>query len=120
MATETDIVEYHKGEYISLLFYSKDRLGNPTPSAATNAVVMTISENQSGTPLLTLTAASGNVVLNNATTAEYIIQMFENDLSLLIEGRTYYYNIWNWNTATPTVQTLQAKGRLVLLNSIEP
>lgn len=120
MATETDITEYHKGEYIRILLYTKNRTGSPTPSPETHTVVMTVSDTLNGEPLITYTEASGNITLSNATTAEYLIEIFEEDQTLLVEGRTYFYNIWNWSNSTPTVQNLQVKGRLILQNSIEP
>lgn len=120
MATETDITEYHKGEYIRILLYTKNRAGAATPNASTHSVVMTVSDTPEGAPIVTYTEASGNITLNNPTTAEYLIEIFEEDQTLLAEGRTYFYNIWNWSNSTPTVQNLQVKGRLVLQNSIEP
>lgn len=119
MATETDITEYHKGEYIRILLYTKNRAGAATPNADIHTVAMTVSETVSGAPIVTFNQASGNITLNNPATAEYLIEIFEEDQALLVEGRTYYYNIWNWANATPDVQNLQVKGRLILQNSIE-
>lgn len=119
MATETDITEYHKGEYIRILLYTKNRTGAATPNPETHAVSMTVGETPNGAPLVTFDEASGNIVLNNPATAEYLIEIFEEDQALLVEGRTYYYNIWNWSDSTPNVQNLQVKGKFILQNSIE-
>lgn len=115
MATELDIVEYHKGEYVEIDFFAKNRDGTVLTSPASQVVTMTIGETASGDPLLTFTTTGGKIVLTDAPTAKFTIGLLEADLTTLIEGRTYFYNIWV-GTSQPT---LQAKGRFVLQNSIE-
>ena len=117
MANEVAINEYHKGEYIRILFYPKNRLGEALP--AESSVVMTISETANGLPLKTLTEETGNITYNNPTTGEYLIEIFKEDVADLVEGRAYYYNLWAWLDATPTVKSLQAMGEFTLKSSIE-
>ena len=117
MANEVAINEYHKGEYIRILFYPKNNLGQPLP--AESSVAMTISETASGAPIKTFTEETGNVSYNNPTTGEYLIEIFKVDVADLVEGRAYYYNLWSWLDAAPTVKSLQAMGEFTLKSSIE-
>lgn len=120
MATEASITEYHKGEYVRILFYAKNRAGEVLPNPSQHTVTMTVGESPEGSALLTLSTTNGKITLNNEATAEFIINIYEADQTNLVEGRSYYYNIWTWSDATPTVQSLQAKGDLILKSSIEP
>lgn len=120
MATETSITEYHKGEYVRILFYAKNRAGEALPNAASHTIVMTVANDASSSPFLTLSTTDGDIVLNNESTAEFIINLYEADQVNMVEGRSYYYNIWSWSNSTPTVQSLQAKGDFILKSSIEP
>lgn len=114
MPAIVDITEYHKGEHVEITFFAKDRDGTPLDNAATQTITMTVSETVSGAPIATFTTG-GDITLVDGPTAKFLISLSASDLNSLVEGKTYYYNIWSGTTQ----KTLQAYGKFVLQYSIE-
>ena len=114
MPALVDIIEYHKGEHVEITFFAKDRDGTPLDNAATANITMTIGESVEGAPILTFTTG-GDITNTDVPTAKYLISLSTTDLASLIEGRSYYYNIWSGTTQ----RTLQAYGKFLLKPSIE-
>lgn len=115
MATETNIDQYHKGEYVEIDFFAKNRDGTALTNPASQVVTMTIGESVDGLPMLVFTTASGEITLTDAPTSKFTIGLSTANLEDLVEGRTYYFNIW----VGTTQRTLQAFGKFILQNSIE-
>lgn len=115
MPAIVDITEYYKGEHVEITFFAKNRDNTPLTNPASQTITMTIGESNSGVPSLTFTTASGDITLSDAPTARFLISLSASDLNTLVEGKTYYYNIWSGTTQ----KTLQASGRFVLQFSIE-
>jgi len=118
MSAQVDITEFYKGELLEANFLAKNRDNTPLTSPGSATVSMTISETLSGSPLVAFTTSTGQISLTDIPTASYLIRLSPTDLILLTENKTYYYNIWTWQTSTE--KTLQADGRFILKNSIEP
>lgn len=114
MPAFVDITEYYKGEHVEITFFAKDRDNTPLDNAASQTITMTIGESVGGVPLLTFTTG-GDITLVDGPTAEFLISLSASDLTSLVEGKTYYYNIWSGTTQ----KTLQASGKFVLQYSIE-
>lgn len=114
MATETDIIEFYKGEYVEIDFFAKNRDGSVLSSPSTQTVAFTVAETQEADPLLSFSTVD-KITLSDEATAKFTIGLLATDLTAMIEGRTYYYNIW----VGTTQRTMQAKGKFVLQKSIE-
>ncbi len=115
MATKANIEGFHKGEYIEIVLLAKDRDGSVITTPASQLVSFTVGDTPAGTPSLTFTTVTGEVVLTDAPTGEFTVQLEASDLSTLLENRTYYYNLWS--ELSPSQPLLQAKGKFKLLNS---
>lgn len=118
MAANTDITGFYKGEVVDITFLAKNRDGSVISSPATAVVSMTISGNPKDAPALTFSTATGKISLVSVPLGSFRILLEETDLDSLVEGKTYYYNIWTWQD--PTQKTLQAYGKFNLQNSIDP
>jgi len=118
MATETNITEFYKGEYLQITFFAKDRNGAVIETPASQIITLTISDTPEGIPTHTFGTATGEITLTNATTGEFTIYLTAIKMATLLEGRSYYYNIWTGLSANQIV--LQALGKLTLKKSVEP
>jgi hypothetical protein len=114
MPSSVDITQYFKGEHVEITFFAKDRDNSPLDNAASATITMTVAETTNGAPFVTFSTAS-DITLVDAPTAEFLISLSATDLTPLMEGRTYYYNIWSGTTQ----KTLQAFGKFLLQPSIE-
>lgn len=118
MAANTDITGFYKGEVVDITFLAKNRDGSILNSAATATVSMTIGVTPKDEPSLEFTTVSGKITLVSAPAGSFRIYLDTTDLTTLVEGKVYYYNIWTWQTGTE--KTLQAYGKFILQNSISP
>jgi len=118
MAANIDITGFHKGEVVDIIFFAKNRDGSVLTSPATATVSMTIGGSPKDPPTLTFSTATSDISLISAIEGSFRIILDNTDTSTLAEGKTYYYNIWTWQT--PTQKVLQAIGKFTLQNSVEP
>jgi hypothetical protein len=118
MAAITDITGFFKGEVVDITFLAKNRDGTVLSSAGTATVLMTIGATPKDAPLLTFTTVSGEITLISAPAGSFRIIIDETDLSTLVEGKTYYYNLWTYQIVSD--KTLQAYGKFILQNSVAP
>ena len=117
MANVVDIWNFHKGELLAITLLAKNPDGSPLSSPATTAVTMTLARTVGGTPFVEFSTANGAITLSDAPTSTFGIQLVPSQTSALVEGKTYYYNIW---TGIADAKILQAKGTIKLINSVEP
>ena len=118
MAANIDITGFYKGEVVDIIFLAKNRDGSVLTSPATATVSMTIGRNPKDSPNLTFSTSTSDINLISAVEGSFRIVLDEVDTSTIAEGRTYYYNIWTWQT--PTQKTLQVFGKFILQNSVGP
>lgn len=117
MATESNITEFHKGEYIEIILLAKDRDGSVISTPASQTMTFAIGDTPSGSPSLEFTTTAGDITLADVGTGEFTLQLTPTDLISLVENKTYYYNYWSEISSDQPL--LQAKGQFKLLNSIE-
>ena len=113
MSSAQNITQFHKGEPVTIQLFAKDPDGTVIPSAASQAITVTIATTKGGTASLTLT---GKETLVSATTGEFTLVLTATDLTSLTEQTVYYYNIWSQLSGSDP--RLQRHGQFTLGASI--
>ena len=117
MANVVDILDFHKGELVEITLLAKNPDGGVLTNPAGATVVMTLCRTVGGAPFVEFSTVNGAVTLVDAPTSAFAIQLLPSQTSTLVEGKSYYYNIW---TGVGDSKILQAKGTIKLLSSVEP
>lgn len=103
------------GEDLLITVLVKDRDGNVPSLGGSDDCILTIARDAGGDPEIEVTGAT----LVDAVTGEYRISVPTATLDpAVIEGRTYYYNLWHEDPSG--VRIRQAAGEFVRLRSIPP
>ena len=106
---------FFKGEAVEITLLAKNVDGTPLTDANDAIVIMTIGLSPSGEPLLQF---DDKHTLLDLPTARFNITLSALDVTLLTEGKAYYYNMWT--QALTGDPRLQGKGKISLNKSIEP
>jgi len=117
MATEQDITEFHKGEYVEFTVAAKNPDGTVVSSPASQVMYMTIAASDDASALVQVSTTSGEITLTDAGNGIFTVALTPADLTDIKEGRTYHYNVWTELASKPVVQ---AKGAFTLQDSIAP
>lgn len=115
MPTEHDLIKWHQGEAVEILFSAKNPDASILTDPESHTIQMTISTSEDGEALLSFDSVP-IVSLVDIANADFFIQIPDAQLSVLREGVTYYYNIWS--QIDPEDPRLQAYGKLRRKGSI--
>jgi hypothetical protein len=106
---------FYKGEAVQITVMAKNPDGTVISNTASQTIIFTIGASVGAEPTLSF---DDRFSLEDGPTGEYSIDVSDADLTTLVEGKTYFYNIWTKHlTDDPR---LQSYGKFVLQKSIAP
>jgi hypothetical protein len=109
------ITNFFKGESIELTVLAKNNDGTTLTDPADYSLLLTVGVNAGAVPFVEF---NSHYTLIDPPTATFNITVPNAELTDLLEGKTYYYNIWSQGLSGDP--RLQCKGKIVLNKSIAP
>lgn len=116
--TIEQIADFVDGETIAFSVLGRERGGTTAiASASTVTLTITIAERREGTPIYEFTNADPQITLADEPTAQWDVQLAPADIPNLVEGRSYWMDIWCTKASGEIIH--QKKAHLTLRASVE-
>lgn len=118
MVAKINILEFSKGEGLAIGLTLHNRDETPLVDAATQTIDFVISTSAETDPPLYEFNTTPQIVLNDAPTAVWTVAIAPADISALVEGVEYRYDIWS--TSAAGLPLHQIGGALVMAPATSP
>lgn len=116
MATNYDMItNFYKGEAVEFTLLAKNPDGTVITTPLLQTLILTIGSSINGAPELEF---DDKHTVVDESLGKYQLLLSAANVSALVEGKTYYYNLWSKLAAADP--RLQAYGKILLQKSIEP